>query len=212
MILLFRNLNAASARWLGLLLAVAVALLAVFWPRPTADHPSGTSRETLEVLRSELTLRDGRLYRTGDSNAFSGVMIERYSGGALQSRSIVLEGVLDGVSEGWFTNGQLQVTENFNRGVSQGLRTKWYPNGSKLSEANIVEGKLDGLFRKWHENGFLAEQAEFNHGEPNGESLAYFPSGFLKARVRLQAGKVVEQTFWKDGESSDKLLAQDGTP
>jgi len=188
---------------------LALAILAAFWPK-RATQPA--SEEPREVPRSELILRDGRLCRVGESNSFSGLMIERYSDGALRSRSMIYEGLLHGLSEGWFTNGQLQVTEHFKHGFSHGLRTKWYSSGRRLSEANIVEGKFNGLYRKWHENGVPAERVEFASGQPVGVSLAYFPSGFLKSRARLEAAKVVEQNFWKDGESDEKLLAQDRTP
>jgi antitoxin component YwqK of YwqJK toxin-antitoxin module len=209
MIPLSSNRNAAGAKWLVLPVVLAVALLTVFWPRPRIHQAGNTSRQ---ALRSELVLRDGRLYPAGDSNVFSGAMVERYPDGTLRSRSTVLDGLLDGLSEGWFTNGQLQVTEHFQRGISHGRRTKWHRGGGKLSEANIVKGQFDGPFRKWHENGRLSESVQFTNGQPAGISLAYFPSGFLKARARLEAGKVVEQGFWKDGESDEKLLAQGRTP
>ena len=205
-----RFLHQAPAGTKRLILTVlALAILAAFWPKRATHY---ASEEPREVLRSELIRRDGRLCRVGDSNAFSGLMIERYSDGALRSRSMIYEGLLHGLSEGWFTNGQLQVTERFKHGVSHGLRTKWYPSGRKLSEANIVEGQFNGPFRKWHENGVLAEQVEFIDGQPVGVSLAYFPSGTIKARARLESGKIMEQRFWKDGESDEKLLAQDRTP
>ena len=200
---------AGAKRIILLLTVLALAILAAFWPK-RATHFA--SEEPREVLRSELILRDVRLCRVGDSNAFSGLMIERYFDGALRSRSMIYEGLLHGLSEGWFTNGQLQVTEYFKHGVSHGLRTKWYPSGRKLSEANIVEGQFNGPFRKWHENGVLSERVEFTNSRPVGVSPAYFPSGFLKSRARLEATQVVEQNFWRDGESDERLLAQDRTP
>jgi hypothetical protein len=104
------------------------------------------SRRTVspvEVPRSDLVLRDGRLYRTSGSNAFTGVMIERYDSGLLKSRSTVLDGRLQGVSEGWHTNGQLQVIEHFQAGVSDGPRIKYYPSGRKQSEGRIMAGQFN---------------------------------------------------------------------
>ena len=69
------------------------------------------------------------------------------------------------------------------------------------AELLLQNGRFEGPPRKWHENGVLAERIEFINGQPAGVSLAYFPSGFLKARARLEAGKVVEEQFWKDGEA-----------
>jgi antitoxin component YwqK of YwqJK toxin-antitoxin module len=193
--------------WISVILIGAFALLTLFWSKHRGSQPANL--QAAEVPRAELILRKDRLYRLNDTNAFSGLMCQRYSDGVLQSRSAVVEGLLEGLSEGWFTNGQLQVTEHFKRGVSHGLRTKWYPSGKILSQANIVGGQFEGTFRKWHENGLLAEQIEFSNGQPAGVSLAYFESGFLKARARLDAGKVVEHHFWKDGEADRAVSAVD---
>lgn len=151
-----------------------------------------------EVDRAELTLIDGRLHGKGESVPFTGFMIERYPDGLLQSRTSVSNGLLEGLSEGWYTNGQRQVLEHFQAGVSHGQRVKWYANGVKLSEANIVQGKIEGVFRRWHDNGVLAEEIPMKAGQPDGLSRAYYSNGRLKAEARLRAGQVLEQKFWED--------------
>jgi antitoxin component YwqK of YwqJK toxin-antitoxin module len=153
-----------------------------------------------EVLRSSLVLLDGRLCLRGQTNPFTGIMVEAGESGVLLSRSAVSNGLLEGLCEGFHTNGQRQVAEYFRAGVSDGLRTKWHPNGRKLSQATIVGGKLHGTFRRWFEDGALAEEIEMNQGNPHGLSRSFYPSGFLKAEARMQAGKMLDQKFWKDGE------------
>jgi antitoxin component YwqK of YwqJK toxin-antitoxin module len=158
----------------------------------------------LEVPSSNLVLLDGRLYRKSETNVpFTGLMVEKYSPQSLKSRSMISNGVLQGLSEGWHTNGQLQVRESFQKGVSHGLRTKWHENGAKLSEGMVVEGKLQGPFRRWHENGQLAEEMNLKEGAPDGLTRSYYPSGFVKAQARLKGGEVSEQKFWKDGELNE---------
>lgn len=157
----------------------------------------------LEVERNALFLKEGKLCFKDSSLPFSGVMLEHYPGGQIQSRSLVLDGVLDGPSRGYYTNGQMQVEEHFKAGVSDGIRTKWYPNGAKLSEATIVNGKLAGTFRRWHENGSLAEIVEMKDGQPEGPSTSFHPDGSVKARATVQNGKIIEQKFWKLGEFKD---------
>ena len=128
----------------------------------------------------------------------------------LKSRSAVSNGLLHGLSQGWYTNGQQQVEEHFVAGTSHGLRTKWHPNGQKLSEVNILSGKLEGKFRSWHDNGAPAEEVELTHGQPDGLSKAWFPSGFLKSQVTLRNGKVVEKQFYKDGEYREPTTSSPG--
>ena len=160
-------------------------------PRPAA---------LLEVPRAQLTLREGHFYQAGGSVPFTGVVTERYPGGSLKCRSVVANGLLEGLSAGWHTNGQQQIEEYFHAGVSHGHRTKWHENGRKQSEADIVAGKIQGVFRRWHPDGALAEEIPMQDGQPEGLSRAYYPSGYLKAQARLRRGEVVEQRSWREHE------------
>ncbi len=154
----------------------------------------------LEVERTQLELVDGLFRRPGHSNVFTGWIVEHYESGAIKSRSLAANGLLHGVSDGWHTNGQLQVREHFREGISCGLRTKWHENGQKLSEVMIVDGKLEGTFRRWHAGGAPAEQIELVAGEPHGLSVAFYESGFLKAEARLEHGRLKYRQSWADGD------------
>lgn len=176
------------------------ALLAWSLAGLTGCSPTAPVAPPPEVPRSSLVLKDGKLFRPAQSEPFSGTVVEHYAPKQLQSRSVVSNGVLHGLSEGWHTNGVRQVAEHFINGVSEGVRTKWYPSGARQSEANILRGKLNGTFRRWYENGKLAEQIELREDQPHGESLAYYPSGCLRTRVRMEAGQIVTRESFKDGE------------
>lgn len=177
-----------------LVVLCCAALAAIFLvARPRPAPPTEVSRKSLVVLDGRLCLRD-------QTNFFTGIMVDTDDNARLRSRSVVSNGLLEGVSEGFYTNGQRQVVEHFRAGVSHGLRTKWHPNGRKLSEVMIIGGKLDGTFRRWFEDGSLAEEIEMNQGSPDGLSRSFYPSGFLRAQARMEAGKLLEQKSWKDGE------------
>lgn len=148
----------------------------------------------------------------GQTNGFTGFLLTTYDDGALKSRSAVSNGLPQGLSEGWHTNGQQQVEEYFHAGLSHGLRSKWHENGRLLSKVMIMEGKLEGTFQQWHPDGTLAEQVELKAGVPDGISRAYYPSGFLKSEVHLREGEVLDQEFWKDGEHRAAGLVANGSP
>lgn len=186
------------ANWfsrIGLLavLAIILAVACLLFTRP--EDP-----ELPEVARSALVLMDGKLCLTGQTNPFTGFMIERHESGTLKSRSAISEGLLHGLSEGWHANQQLQVAEHFSHGVSDGIRTKWHENGRMHSQVMVVEGNLHGTFKRWNEEGALTEVIEMQHGHPHGLSRAFYPSGFLKAEATLRQGEVIQSRFWKDGE------------
>ena len=196
-----------NRRWLFILgFAVCILLCVILFPRRGAG-PGPVSLP--EVPRAQLTLRDGCFYQAGANVPFTGFVTERYPGGGLKCRSVVSNGLLEGLSAGWHTNGQQQVEEYFHAGISHGHRTKWHENGSKQSEADIAEGKIQGLFRRWHDNGRLAEEITMNNGEPEGLSRAYYPNGQIKAEVELRHGEVVKRQYW---DEAGKVAAPQANP
>jgi len=172
----------------GVILWVALGLKLT-----TRDHAN-------ETPLGELVQNGGRWCRKGDTNPFTGTMVDYYSGGGVRSRSEISEGLLNGVSEAWYTNGQTAVREHYKDGVADGLREKWHENGAKLSQANIVQGKVTGTFRSWHDNGQLSEQIEMKQGRADGVAWAYYSSGFLKAETTVHDGHVLDRKLWKDRE------------
>jgi hypothetical protein len=184
---------------LGVVFILAPAVIVVGWllrPHPTQKAIT----EIPAAERKNLIFKEGCWFQLPGTNAFTGRMVEYYPDQVLCSRSAISNGLLNGVSEGWYTNGQLQIREHYQGSVANGLRQKWYENGQLKSEVMIVDGRLEGTFRSWHENGRLAEQIEMKHGQPDGEALAFYRSGFVKAETRVVAGKVLNQRTWDDGQ------------
>lgn len=176
-----------------------VAGLVVF--RQSATPALKPSPPVVPTPLHDLVQKDGRWFHLGATNPFSGLMVDYYPGDvALRSRCQITNGLLCGIAETWYTNGQLEVREHYQEGMSGGLREKWYPDGNKLSQATIVEGKVTGTFRRWYDNGKLAEQIEMKHGLADGVAWAYFPSGCLEAQILMKDGRVLDRKEFKEGQ------------
>src|SRR5262245_24467715 len=107
-----------------LLLALfCLSLFLVTRPRQVPTAP------LVEVHRKNLDLRADGWFAPGERKGFTGFLLDTYEEGMLKSRSAVSNGLLHGLSRGWYTNGQQQVEEHFVAGISDGLRIKWHPNG-----------------------------------------------------------------------------------
>lgn len=176
--------------WVGLVgaLVLIVAALAAF----TFFILKKATPVEAEVQRDGLVLMDGQLRWLEDTNrVFSGWMTEAYPDGKLRSRSHVVDGRLDGLSEGWYSDGQMEIRESFSEGLAEGPVMKWHPNGNLRSEGMAAGGVLQGVFRRWHTNGILAEEVQMDGGEPHGTARAWDLEGQLKAEVQMRHGKVV---------------------
>ncbi|MFO1499281.1 MAG: hypothetical protein U1G07_12945 [Verrucomicrobiota bacterium] len=179
--------------WLVLFLVASSAAIGwIGWQRQHRPALGGDVARTA----AELVRRDGLLWDPILSRPYSGWLIERFPTKALRSRSAVVDGKLQGLSEGWHPNGQLQIREEFVAGQSDGLVTRWNEDGTKLSEGIARHGKLTGIFRRWHPNGQLAEELSLQAGQPEGTCRSWYADGRLKAEARLQNGRVLSQRFW----------------
>jgi antitoxin component YwqK of YwqJK toxin-antitoxin module len=169
---------------------------------------------TLDELKKE----ENGLHFKSTGELFTGYLTEYYpvsktnqlqqvqdGGSQLKSRSVVRGGKLNGLSEGWYSDGQQQVVEVFVDGKSHGVRVKWHRNGWKAAEDSIEHGELNGVCRKWHDNGQLAEEMAMVDGQADGQARSWHPDGSQKAEVLLEKGKVVKQQFWEEGV---KLVAE----
>jgi antitoxin component YwqK of YwqJK toxin-antitoxin module len=203
------GMNSNRSRFPELIAALGIlGLAATVFLFLHRQPPKAIRAPAPEVPRHDLVQTDGRWYRSGETNPFTGIMVDYHSEGILRSRSQMSNGLLNGVSETWYTNGQMQVRECFKDSISNGLRQKWYPNGFKQSQATIVAGKVVGTFQSWHENGQLSEQIPMLNGQPDGTAWAYYPSGFVKAETAVDHGKILSRKSWRDGEHRQASVAE----
>ena len=145
-----------------------------------------------QVSRNNLVLQSGRWMKTGETNVFAGLMVEFYPDGTLQSRSVVSNGLLHGVSEGWRTNGVLAVREAFLDGRSHGTRTKWDETGNRIAETDIRAGEIEGLHREWHTNGKPSLEVTMARGKAHGLARKWSQDGQLAGQWVLSNGAVVQ--------------------
>lgn len=145
-----------------------------------------------QVSRNQLVLQQGRLMKISQTNAFTGLMVEFYPDGTLQSRSAVSNGLLHGVSEGWHTNGVLAITEVFVSGTSHGTRTKWDAASNRIAETDIREGEIEGLHREWHTNGQPALEMSMVDGKAQGLARKWNPDASMAGQWVLSNGVVIQ--------------------
>lgn len=157
-------------------------------------------RDVPEVAFETVELRDGVFYFEGSDEPVNGWLVEHYSSGGLKSRTRVLSGKNDGISEAFYPSGQIQVLEAYSDGVADGVRTKWHENGVKASEGKVVEGAFEGLYRTWGEDGSLRNEVMFRKGKADGVSRSWYADGSVKVEIQMKDGREVDRKTWAPGE------------
>ena len=110
--------------WPLLLIAplIAVAFFALRPRQEEAPHPP--PKPTVRQIELADTFKtNGLIHAAGVDTPFTGQVVEYYRDGKLKSQTDVRDGLLDGVSLGYFTNGTLQIEEPFHAGKAHGKRT-----------------------------------------------------------------------------------------
>ncbi len=186
------------ARW-GLAL-LAGLVVAGGWAWILHDRHSRASIR--ELPRNELELRDGILYAANETAAFSGRIFEDYRPGRRKLEIGIQNGRADGLTRGWYENGQMEVEETFRNGVSNGPRTRWHANGTRKSLAQIVSGEVVGEFLEWHENAQLATRMTVRGGKPSGLAEAWYPGGALRSRTEFKNGEMIGRKEFPDAANA----------
>lgn len=166
---LFRNHRVPA---LAFLLVLAISIVAGF---RFAAGPEFWNRGPRELRRNELTLRDGLLFASGETNPFTGRLYDTYSEDVRKLEIEIDDGKASGRSLGYYPNLQLEVEEFFVDGTSHGIRTRRYENGVKRSVETIVHGQVNGPYTEWHENGQKHVQMTLRDGKPDGLAEAWHP-------------------------------------
>jgi len=133
------------------------------------------------------------------------------------------DGLENGLSRGWYANGQIEYEANYKEGAEDGLYREWSEDGQLLSEGNYKDGLEDGLFREWHENGQLwyienykdgVEDGLYREWSEDGQLLSegYYKDGVQDGLCRewSENGQIEYETNYKDGIGEIKCYDDDG--
>src|SRR5215213_5054941 len=82
--------------------------------------------------------QDDLFYQQG--KLFTGVAFRAAPDGQIESEQEYREGMLAGVSRGWFAPGQLESEAHFSGGLLHGVRRGWYETGRPAYEEAFERG------------------------------------------------------------------------
>lgn len=163
------------------LVSVVVCLALLLW------RPEDVADQDRILSLSSLTRTNGVFYVEGEAHPFNGVALESYRSGGRKAVTEIQNGVAHGLSEGFYTNGVLQIREMYQHGVLHGERSKFWSNGNLKSQGRAVDGAWEGVFRKWHESGGLAQELTMKRGAIHGWVRAWDASGALLSETNVVA-------------------------
>lgn len=193
--------------------------------------------EANEVRSKDLEVKGKFLYKIGEKEKFSGVVVDYYTDGKTKRIEFnFIDGLKGGLSSGWYKNGKLKYKMNFVNGknegvmeefhengqigyrgnyknnIREGLQEGWYNNGEKKFVGKFFQGKRDGLHKEWYANKNKRFIGAYNIGKKFGVHTRWFENGKKSNEMtmenNLQNGK--NSSWYETGAISSTWNAEKG--
>lgn len=115
-----------------------------------------------------MTRKNGKWYLLHSSTPYSGQFIDYYYNGKKQGDGVMKDGVLEGLRNVYYENGNVSYYRHYINGIENGESKEYFLTGELHQEGNFKNGKDDGLWKEWYSTGKLKRQTEFKLGEAVG--------------------------------------------
>ena len=182
--------------------ALFTAILMIGCGSPDVDDPETLDKILADAIDRNKLQKRGKegeelLYAPTQQTPYTGWVKSMYGNGKIRSSSLYQykDGKLDGLSTGWWKNGQKEFERNYKDGKMVGLWTLWYWNGQKESERNYKDGNLHGLSTLWWKNGQKKREVNWKDGERDGLQTKWYENG-----------QKWSEELYKDGKLGDTKL------
>jgi len=128
----------------------------------------------------------------------------------------------DGVSKGWWPNGQLKQYITWKNEQWHGIYTEWHEEtGNKDVERHYNEGKVEGLYTRWHDSGIKSEEGNYLNGEKDEKWTEWYSNGDKNFEVFYKEGLYCHLTsnkpytgyrviYYENGDLSTEENYKDG--
>lgn len=77
---------------------------------------------------------------------------------------------------------------SYKNGIYNGPSITWYSDGLKSSTENYINGEITGISRRWHRNGKL--KSEFNHSGGDFTDKVYFFNQSIAAEIKYETDSI----------------------
>jgi len=104
-----------------------------------------------------------------------------YPDGSIEEISHYDHGQTNGLTDGWFKNGNLNYHENYSKDLLEGVSKVYYYNGNIKSELFYKSGKKNGEVRDYYNSGLLQSVENYIDGKKEGASTNYFQNGMIES-------------------------------
>jgi uncharacterized protein len=132
--------------------------------------------------------------KTGEWNYY-------HSNGQLKEKTVYKNDMAEGLSEGWFKNGNKWFLESFTNGKMEGIQTIYYYNGNLKSIIQYKGGEKNGTEKLYNISGILTGTQEYTKDKLNGMGISLYANGAVKDQATYKDDKAQGsyKSFYENG-------------
>ena len=162
---------------------------------------------------ADLDISDSQAHIKSTNEPFTGAAVRHYDNGQLKKRLTYVDGLPYGISEEYFSNGQVK-SRGYHKGASwngdlwmvipirDGTWEYYYQNGQLSKKENYQTGQVNGVWESFYKNGQLMSKGEmFPFWDNKDGAWNYYSSdGTLINTDEYIKGKFQAEGHYKDGK------------
>ena len=118
-----------------------------------------------EVSTDELIFRENIAYVRGETEPFTGTVINYFENGKKESEVPVVNGKRHGTQINYREDGSKSVEIPYVGGIEHGMDVRYCENGTKWLETPYVDGKMHGTVIRYNVDGSKKEEVVWENGE-----------------------------------------------
>jgi len=150
-------------------------------------------------------------YKDGILN---GLFEEYYPNGQLMTKVLYKNGRKDGLYESYWNNGQEKVKNIYKNGIIKDGTYKWFWKNSQLHLIRSYKnGVLEGHYEVYYKHGQLKNRGEYSNNFKNGIFESYWFNGQLRGKETFKYGIRVDGDFisyWYNGKILERGTYKNG--
>jgi antitoxin component YwqK of YwqJK toxin-antitoxin module len=105
----------------------------------------------------------------------------------------------------FYSNGQIEIIENYCNGKLNGERTMWFPDGKLLGKQFYIDGLLNGKSQWFYPSGQIHDEEYYLKGMPYNVHKNYWDSNMMNDYTQKQREGLIE-IILNGNDSTDLVL------
>lgn len=172
----------------------------------TTYHDNGNPKQFLEIVNARALGNYYEWHENGKMNVSAYVIGGTADVTPLAERSWLF----DGLNRVWDENEHLTAEIMYSQGVLEGVSTYFHTNGRVWKTLPYVKGDLEGCVEIFCEDGSLLQQTYYEQGMKDGVSIRYWDQNRIASQEDYCRGKL-EKGLYFDKEGKQIAEVSEGT-